>query len=314
MLHHARRLVHAVTGVVQKSFAGLAGPGGGGRGLGDDGLPLKAVASDLTGRFREIVADPVNVLINRDPRAGVVEQGYVYLHNGNRVAVSGPKSYYGRFSDILVINRGVHEPTEEFVFQQLLKALRSEPVMLELGAYWGHYSLWLKKAVPGSTVYLVEPESKSIAVGRHNFLINECRGIFIQDRVGKGRFTVDGFMKDTGLPRLDVLHSDIQGAEMEMLEGAGDALRQRRIDYVFVSTHSDPLHYGVLDRLESHGYVAEAAFDYEHDTCSHDGFVFAKAPDAAPVLPSLRSFRRLELLQMAPAAILSELRQMLGEQ
>ena len=96
-------------------------------------LTRKAAPEDFLGRFREIVSDPLNLLIERHPRAGMVEHGLVWLHNGNRVSLDG---YYGRFSEILVINRGVHEPLEEFVFQELMRILPAEPVMLELGAYW----------------------------------------------------------------------------------------------------------------------------------------------------------------------------------
>ena len=74
-------------------------------------------ASRFDERFREIIADPVNLLINRVPEAGFVDaEGMVVLHNGNRVPLHGPTSYYGNFSDILIINRGFHEPLEEYCF------------------------------------------------------------------------------------------------------------------------------------------------------------------------------------------------------
>ena len=104
----------------------------------------KAEGSDFSGRFREIISDPLNLLIVRDPIAGSVIDGYVTLHNGIKVACSGPQAYYGRFSEILSLNRGVHEPLEEYVFQEVLARLPIGPSMLELGAYWGHYSMWLK--------------------------------------------------------------------------------------------------------------------------------------------------------------------------
>lgn len=102
----------------------------------------KAGASDFHGRFREIVSDPLNLLIPRHPLAGTMDGDHVVLHNGNRVPLQGPGAYYGNFSDILVINRGVHEPLEEFAFQTVLTGLPAQPTMLELGAYWGHYSMW----------------------------------------------------------------------------------------------------------------------------------------------------------------------------
>ncbi len=97
-------------------------------------IPTKANAEDFLGRFREVISDPLNLLIERVAMAGLVEGNTVYLHNGNRVPVVGDGAYYGPFSHLLVINRGVHEPLEEFVFQELLKTLPDAPLMIELGA------------------------------------------------------------------------------------------------------------------------------------------------------------------------------------
>src|SRR5215470_628978 len=108
-------------------------------------LPVKASDTDFLGRFREVISDPLNLLIERVPQAGIIERNEVYLHNGNRVPVSGAGVYYGPFSQLLVINRGVHEPLEEYVFQEVLKNLPASPLMIELGSYWAHYSMWLKK-------------------------------------------------------------------------------------------------------------------------------------------------------------------------
>ncbi|WP_245305619.1 MULTISPECIES: hypothetical protein [unclassified Bradyrhizobium] len=55
----------------------------------------KAKPEDLFGRFREIVSDPLNLLIERVPMAGHVEGDQVYLHNGLKVPVSAP----GRITD-----------------------------------------------------------------------------------------------------------------------------------------------------------------------------------------------------------------------
>lgn len=68
--------------------------------------PDKSADDDFAGRFREVVSDPLNLLIERDPSAGLVEDGLVWLHNGNRVPIEGAGSYYGRFSELLIINRG----------------------------------------------------------------------------------------------------------------------------------------------------------------------------------------------------------------
>src|SRR3981189_857315 len=162
----------------------------------------KAEASDYLGRFREIVSDPLNILIERDDRSGLVEGDLVYLHNGHQVATRGPLAYYDNFSVILVINRGVHEPLEEYVFQRLMKVMPDRPRMIELGAYWGHYSMWLKRARQAATTILVEPEELNLQVGRVNFERNKYEGEFIQAFVGNGQFSVDSFFEKRPLKHL----------------------------------------------------------------------------------------------------------------
>lgn len=272
----------------------------------------KADAADFTGRFREVVSDPLNLLIERVPDAGTVENGNVVLHNGLRVARSGPKAYYDRFSDILAINRGVHEPLEEYAFQEVLKRLAGTPAMLELGAYWGHYSMWLKHRMPAARVHLVEPDADNLDVGRHNFEVNGITGTFEQDFVGTGRFKVDTWLAGAGIDRLTILHSDIQGYEGQMLDGAEATLITGRVDYVFVSTHGQVLHHSIVDRLSRLGYRIEVAADYLNETTSYDGFVLASHPGLIPVFPNWSPLGRRAIARAGPADLVASLLPRLG--
>ena len=65
-------------------------------------MPPKADSGDFLGRFREVVSDPLNLLIERVPMAGFLDGNQVYLHNGLRVPIAGPGAYYGSFSQLLV--------------------------------------------------------------------------------------------------------------------------------------------------------------------------------------------------------------------
>jgi Methyltransferase small domain len=250
----------------------------------------KAEGLDFIARFREVVSDPLNLLIERVPDAGYVESGEVVLHNGIRVAAAGEFAYYDDFSQILIINRGVHEPVEEFVFQELLRILPDAPRMIELGAYWGHYSMWLQRARPKANLTLVEPDEKGLAVGQKNFERNGCSGTFIHGFVGTGQFEVDKYLAEIGNPHIDILHSDIQSFELEMLAGASTTLSQRRVDYLFISTHSVELHTGVVEALVAHGYRVEVSCDFDRQTTSWDGFVFASSPDVAPLFASFETY------------------------
>lgn len=245
---------------------------------------------DFLERYREIVSDPLNLLIARHPKAGRLEDGLVYLHNGLRAHFTGKNAYFGSFSDILVINRGVHEPLEEYVFQALLRRIGPRPVMIELGAYWGHYSMWLKAERPAAEVILVEPDRAHLQAGASNFEINGMRGEFIRASVGSGQFEVDDFLRTRDMAHLDVLHADIDGHEVEMLEGAKDALARGRIDYVFISTHGNERHEKVLAALRGAGYRIEVASDCETETTSFDGLVFATSPDIDPLFSGFDVF------------------------
>ena len=262
-----------------------------------------AKSRDFPGRFREIISDPLNLFIERAPTAGVVEDGMVTLHNGLKVPLTGKQSYYGDFSQILVINRGVHEPLEEFVFQEMLRVLPKRPVMLELGAYWGHYSMWLKTVRPRARTILVEPSWEGLRAGQLNYERNGMEGEFVQAKVGRGELEVDTFLEERGLERLDILHCDIQGAEVEMLEGAERFLSRHGADYIFVSTHSQELHQGVRDGLTRHGYRVEASSDFAFESTAFDGLVFATSPSVPPLLPDFQPLGREEIVHSRAGAL-----------
>lgn len=272
----------------------------------------KADADDFLGRFREIVSDPLNLLIKRHPLAGIVNENLVHLHNGHRVPLSGPYAYYGDFSKILVINRGVHEPLEEYVFQELLNVLPKAPTMLELGAYWGHYSMWLKKMHPKSTTYLVEPDEANLKAGMYNFNQHGYKGKFIQAVVGKGQFEVDAFIKNKRLSKLHVLHADIQGYEIEMLDGCSGSLHEKSIDYIFISTHSQEIHNEVINKLNFLEYRIEVSSDVDIETTSFDGFVFASTPRLEAVFNGFSAFGREQIIESQPLDIVNGLLKILN--
>lgn len=260
-------------------------------------------------RYREIISDPLNLLISRVPEAGYVDsQGCVILHNGNRVPVAGNLAYYDNFSDILIMNRGVHEPLEEYCFQQMLGKIKSDtPVMVELGAYWAHYSMWLMKSFPNAKCYMVEPEIQNLDCGKNNLKINQFHGEFINDFVGNSGFKLDKFAQDRELTSLNILHSDIQGYEIEMIYGAKNFLRRQLVDYVFISTHSDDLHNAVIYEFQELGYRLEVASGFNSHTTSYDGFVMASSPKVSPVFKKFNPLGRLDIARATPEELINSI-------
>jgi Methyltransferase FkbM domain len=266
-------------------------------------LPAKADAEDFQSRFREIISDPLNLLIRRDALAGCIIDGMVVLHNGLRVPASGPMAYYGTFSNILVLNRGVHEPLEEFAFQQLLQSLGDTPTMLELGAYWGHYSMWCKLLRPKAKLVLVEPEKANMDVAQNNFTAQKFDAEFIQAFVGLQGFKVDEFMAEKEISAIDILHADIQGFELEMLQCAQNALSSGSIGAVVLSTHTENLHRDCAEFLQKHGYQLNIDSSWAKETTSHDGFILATPSNSTISSFTFRPLGRLDIANARPVEL-----------
>lgn len=222
------------------------------------------------------------------------------MHNGVLIEEG---CYYGAWmTEIIRRLRGHHEPQEERAVHAVIERLRAdtpEPVGLELGSFWGYYSLWLLRVAPRATAVLVEPDPVHLEVGRRNFALNGADGRFVRAAVGAPhgsvapfacesdgvpreteRVTIDGLMAREGLPRVDFVLCDTQGAELTALEGAAGALAEGRIRFLVVSTHhhsisGDPvIHRRCLERLRAAG----AHVIVEHtvrESCSGDGLIVA---------------------------------------
>jgi hypothetical protein len=244
---------------------------------------IGAVTPDWRVRINDVIACPDNRYITRVHDAGKLVGGVVVMHNGILV---GGLGYYGAGTlNMLIENRGVHEPQEERAYGAVLPSLSAGSTMLELGAYWAYYSLWFLKTVKDARCFLVEPMSENLRSGEINFQINGARGVFTQAFVGsfegkdpEGRryMAVDPFCARNGIGHLAMLHADIQGAEVDMLRGAKTILGKKAVDWIFISTHSNQLHYDCIDILEAYGYIIMASADLD-ETYSVDGLIVAKS-------------------------------------
>ncbi len=235
-------------------------------------------------RVDRLVACPLNAEIPRVPGAGRFKNGRVIMHNGISV---DPRSFYGIYGLLLLhCNRGVHEPQEELVFGRVLPEQREGALMLELGSYWSFYSLWFHRCVKGARCIMVEPVAENLHAGQKNFQLNGAKGQFVHAYVGgrNGRHQdgtsiigVDDFLKEQAIDWVDILHADIQGFELDMLTGAAQSLRERRVRCAFVSTHTNELHSECEELLAKAGYRIITSINRDA-SYSEDGILVAKAP------------------------------------
>lgn len=207
------------------------------------------------------------------------------MHNG---LIIDPLNYYGLpMLEALYKNKGVHEPQEEYAFQEVLKEIPESGVMIELGSYWSFYSMWFNLKIKNPKNYMIEPVN--LDSGIRNFNLNKMKGDFTEAYISdcSGRTAVesktpticiDDFVKEKNIEFVDILHSDIQGNEFLMLKGTEETLDKKNIGYIFVSTHSQDLHYKCMDYLKLKGYIMVCSSDL-HESYSWDGLLVFKNPD-----------------------------------
>jgi hypothetical protein len=249
-------------------------------------------------RIARVCRCPDNRSIPRVPEAGRVQGNQQVMHNGLPIVLG---SYYGtEMSRLLEANRGVHEPQEERLFAAVLPLIPRDGVIVELGAYWGFYSLWFCHEVPQGRAWLVEPEWAHLECGRRNFELNSRSAGFTRALVGAvsvaaegecaPQVCVDDFLAGQDLAEVSVLHCDIQGQELAMLNGARKSVKADRIGYFFISTHSEELHRGCEAFLHEHGCYVEASIS-PRDSYSFDGILVGRSPRVPP-LPEMQISRR----------------------
>jgi hypothetical protein len=125
------------------------------------------LSSEWERRIKDVLDSSDNNKIQRVEEAGKVKNGKQVMHNGLLINLG---SYYGpEYAQMLVQSKGVHEPQEEYVFQEVLKYMPKGAKMLELGAYWSFYSMWFNQKVDDAVNIMVEPEDFNLLQGKSNF-------------------------------------------------------------------------------------------------------------------------------------------------
>jgi FkbM family methyltransferase len=221
-------------------------------------------------------------------------QRYQIMFNGVKVPAD---SYYGPwYSELIRQCKGHHEPQEEYVFDAIVKHAPEGATMIELGSYWAFYSTWFLTHVPQSKAILVEPSPNNLLVSMATLSLNDVHADVVLAAMGDlteldravtvggaqapnftiPQETVDALMTSRGLEHLYVLHSDIQGAEVAMLEGAAQALSNQRIDYLVISTHSKDIHHECMSKLSDYNYRIIAEHD-PFESFTFDGLIVACA-------------------------------------
>lgn len=161
--------------------------------------------------------------------------------------------------------------------------------MIEMGSNWAYYSLLFKHILKDLTTIniLCEP-SYMIAVGEYHFQINGVEGHFYKGGVGNkmelhgfdieiNNYRLQQLMEFHNLERVDILHCDIDFAEMILLEENEDFFKKGLSKFIFMLTHSDNITQQCKTFFESTNY--KLLIDYPFPTIGGDGLLIYKYND-----------------------------------
>ena|ERR1700688_3846344 len=151
-----------------------------------------------------------------------------------------------------------------------------------------------------ANVIMVEPDPTNLAAGLGNFKRNGFDGEFIQAAVATGGWQLDSFLQSRGIGRVDILHVDIQGFEVDMITEAKNAMTDMLVDYLFISTHSQEIHHRIITELAKFGYRIEVKSDYDNETTAFDGFVFASSPRSKQIFRDFSHAGRMTIAAIRP--------------
>ena len=235
------------------------------------------------------------------------------MHNGVRVIAGG---YYGDWmSHVIRGLQGHHEPQEELLFHHLMRYVRNNSVMAELGAFWSYYTQWFLREIPGSRALCVEPDPQNLMIGERNAAVNGHteRARYVQAWIGGKHqirheacaesdgqalelpmFDMQAVFDECACEVIELLHMDAQGAELPFLQSMQSIVKRGGVRFLMVSTHhssitgSTTTHSDCIEAIRScGGYVL-----VEHDVMesfSGDGLILASfyACDATLQFPKI---------------------------
>lgn len=185
---------------------------------------------------------------------------------GMRIWVSGKDAGLGLFLRM----QGRFEPIQTGMF---LKTVKKGDVVIDIGANIGYYSVLASKLVGKSgKVFAFEPDPQSIKLLERNIRLNNCQNVevvasavdsisgmatIIQDFANPGEsrlapakgkggrsvkvITLDTFLKQAGVQRVNVIKIDVEGIEAQVLSGAEEILKREKNVQLFIECNPKTL-------------------------------------------------------------------------
>ena len=249
-------------------------------------------------RSIKIIRNPYFGKIPFHHLGGKIFDGIQYLFDGSSIIYPHGSD---KVHNIYRLTRGAPEPEEIYLFLKLIKKVKKNGVMLEIGAGQGFYSLIASNYLTRGKLILVEANPRFIQMLNQNMVLNKLqnRWIIVQKVITnsdnryikfrefgyassihkKGQYqvesaTIDNLVKQFNLLRINIVHMDIQGEELNALYGMEKLLKAKNIDIIMIGTHDVKLHQDCEKFLISKNYPI--IFSKDLTKCSsYDGILIA---------------------------------------
>jgi hypothetical protein len=176
-------------------------------------------------------------------------------------------------------------------FEKIVLKLRDENIetysMIELGSNQAYYSLLFKSILKDKKVtsIMVEPNEPYLVRGIEHFNINNFSGIFLNKSIGNSwvahhtsfdveTVSIDEIICEYKLNEVSVLHSDIDGSEINMLHGCEQSFLTKKIKYAFILTHGLETHLECLNILSKYEY--NIILDHRENNVGYDSLIITE--------------------------------------
>lgn len=174
-------------------------------------------------------------------------------------------------SNSILIDTKYHQEFEQ-AFDSLLNQDLKNPCFIEIGNSWGYLSMSFLNAHPNSNCIIADPDAHFLNITQKNLELNNQSAEYIRTSFGsaikkealfedwQGELkvceidTLDNFMSSRNLDKIDLLIFDIQNQELEFLHGAENALSERQLRNIMLSTYSSVTHKACKILLQNKGY------------------------------------------------------------
>lgn len=251
---------------------------------------------------------PVYNKLDFHPLAGKIIKNRQYFFDGSVTVYPHTDDEF--IHQLFELTKGAPEPEEIFLFLQILRKLPNNAVIMELGSGQGYFSIISAKQLAKAKLFLVEANPHFVSISKVNMRLNRLisrskvihaavtnrnnQYVYLQESgygssiKDKGEYkvstiTVDKLIEKLNLSKVDLIHMDVQGAEVNILKGMMKSLDRKCVNYIFIATHKSFRHNLCLNYLTNFEYKILYSRDPSKST-SFDGILIATKSITHPIL------------------------------